>query len=404
MGMGKKKSPQAAGQYLGYSLQQTLFLKLLLQAEKGYAVSLEVFEDIGVEGPSGKRLAVQAKSVLDGNPVSDRAVGLWKTLSNWIDAAKQGTLRPESSTYQIYVSQEKGGEIVEAFSQAESEAEARGAFAKAREKLWGTAPQYKLKQNVAETIKDYVQHVFDNEDLACKVIQSFTLVAGTGCSYDEVKPLMERVFVPGEIIELVIAYALGWVKLRTDAQLERNVPAVISYDVFHAELISYIRKAYRHQLLMSFAPAPKQHDIASHLRTLHNYVLQLEFIESDEEDKLRAISDYLWAASNRTKWSSMGLVNSSSFTEFEEDLKRTWKNLETQGRLLHSSRDDVAKGGLLYSECSKYEGRLEGLEVPTHFTPGSFHALADAPVLGWHPQYKDKLKAQKSKTSKRGEK
>ena len=78
MGMGKKKkSPQAAGQYLGYSLQQTLFLKLLLQAEKGYAVSLEVFEDIGVEGPSGKRLAVQAKSVLDGNPVSDRAVGLW---------------------------------------------------------------------------------------------------------------------------------------------------------------------------------------------------------------------------------------------------------------------------------------------------------------------------------------
>jgi len=48
----KKKSSQAAGQYLGYSLQQTLFLKLLLEASKDMPSVSKWFEDIGVEEAS----------------------------------------------------------------------------------------------------------------------------------------------------------------------------------------------------------------------------------------------------------------------------------------------------------------------------------------------------------------
>src|SRR5690348_10998880 len=111
----EKKSPQAPGQYLGYSLQQTLFLSLLLQAQKGDTVSLEFFEDVGVERESGERVAAQVKSALEGNPVSDRSVGLWKTFSNWIDAVKDGTLPPKTTTFWIYVAQNKSGQIVESF-------------------------------------------------------------------------------------------------------------------------------------------------------------------------------------------------------------------------------------------------------------------------------------------------
>lgn len=399
----KKKSPQAPGQYLGYSLQQTLFLSLLLQAQKGDTVSLEVFEDVGVERKSGERVAAQAKSALDGNPVSDRSVGLWKTFSNWIDAVKEGTLQPKTTTFWIYVAQSKSGEIVESFSNANSEDSARNAMTTAKEKLWGSPPKYTDRASVAETIRDYVQGVFDNEDIAYQIVHRFTLVTARGYSFDTIKGLMEKLFVPGEILDDVIAHALGWIKIQTDAQLERKRPAVIKYEDFHAELTTYIRKAYRQQMLVSFAPAPKQHDIAVHSRTLHTYILQLELIESDDEDKLRAISDYLWAASDRTRWGSMGLVNETSFTEFEDDLKRTWKNLDKKGRLLHSSLGDVAKGALLYSECGNYKGRLEGLEVPSHFTPGSFHALADELDVGWHPDYKNKIKPLLANT-KRGKK
>jgi hypothetical protein len=389
----KKKTPQAAGQYLGYSLQQTLFLSLLLQSKRGYAVSLEVFEDVGVEKPSGQRLAAQAKSVIEGNPISDRAVGLWKTFSNWVDAAKAGTLKPEATVYQIYVSKAKGGEIVNSFEGAKTKEDAQIAIVAAKAKLWGSSPTFPLKNAVADTIRDYVKNVFENESIVADIVASFSLKFGTGSSHEELKSLLESVFVPGEVLEQVVAYALGWIKIQTDAQLANKLPAVMIHDDFHAEITSYIRKAYRHQLLLSFAPAPKQHDIAAHLKALHIYVLQLELIEADDEDKLRAISDFLWAATDRTEWSSMGLVNKTSFSDFEEDLKRTWKNLDNQGRLLHAGLDAVARGGLLFSECAKYKGKLEGLEVPSHFTPGSFHALADVPVIGWHPDYKEKLKS-----------
>jgi hypothetical protein len=33
------------------------------------------------------------------------------------------------------------------------------------------------------------------------------------------------------------------------------------------------------------------------------------------------------------------------------------------------------------------------LEVPRHFTPGCFYALADTKSVGWHPDYKSKLKS-----------
>ena len=70
----QKRTPHVPGSFLGYSLQQTLFVSLLLQSRKESIVSLEVFEDIGVETPGEGKLAVQSKSTSNGNPVSDRSI------------------------------------------------------------------------------------------------------------------------------------------------------------------------------------------------------------------------------------------------------------------------------------------------------------------------------------------
>ena len=92
----------------------------LLEAEPGWTVSLEVFEDVGVETAEGKRVAEQVKSTYKGNPISDRAVDLWKTFSNWIDAVSCGNLQLDKTTFEIYVSRPKTGDIVSRFSKASS--------------------------------------------------------------------------------------------------------------------------------------------------------------------------------------------------------------------------------------------------------------------------------------------
>jgi hypothetical protein len=39
-----------------------------------------------------------------------------------------------------------------------------------------------------------------------------------------------------------------------------------------------------------------------------------------------------------------------------------------------------------------HQQKLQGLEVPAFFTPGSFHALAEEKTVGWHPDYETLLR------------
>jgi hypothetical protein len=62
--VSERKSSHVPGQYLGYALQPTRLLSLALDAAPGSSLSLEVFEDVGVEESSGERLASQTKTAI----------------------------------------------------------------------------------------------------------------------------------------------------------------------------------------------------------------------------------------------------------------------------------------------------------------------------------------------------
>src|SRR5580698_10711362 len=87
-----RKSAQVPGQLFGYSLQAIRLLSLALDASPGTVLSLEVFEDVGTIDEAGNTVASQTKSGLETNPISDRAVDLWKTFSNWLLAVGSGQI------------------------------------------------------------------------------------------------------------------------------------------------------------------------------------------------------------------------------------------------------------------------------------------------------------------------
>lgn len=389
----QRRTSQAPGQYLGYSLQSTRFLGRLLEADRDWFVSLEVFDDVGVQTSRGHIIAEQTKSSLKGNPVYDRAVDLWKTFSNWVDAVESGQLDIDKSSFEIYVAQPKTGQIVEAFSKAKTVEEALSAIRIAKGILWGPAPQYHLKASVAKGIRAYVDRVFNTEERVSRIIASFTYSCGSGSSQQDLRLLMERkLIIQPELIDDVLKYALGWVKSETDLLLEQGKPAIISVQRFRTNLLGFVQKVTSKAILMTFAKDPTPSQIASDLR-LRMYVRQLELIESGDGDKIRAVTDFLKASSDRTNWSERGLVHESSFDDFEEGLVRSWGNLKRKTDISLSDRGAIARGQYLYSECSEHEAKLEGLEVPKHFVPGSFHALSDSQIVGWHPEYKVRLGA-----------
>lgn len=396
----RQTTSHAPGQYLGYSLQATRFLMRLLDAPPGWTVSLEVFEDVGVETGEGNRIAEQGKSTLEGNPISDRAVDLWKTFSRWLDAAHSGELNPETTIFALYISHPKTGEIVESFARAQSSGEALNALLQAKGKLWGPAPDFPLRSTVSRTIVPYVDKVFEADDhVICRIIQNFELASGSGSPQEDLKGRFASIFVPSEMVDDALVYALGWVKEKTDRLLEQKKPARISAQSFQAAIVSFVRKHDNRTILNTFAGLPSPHEIQQDLK-VKTYVRQLVIIEADDEQKIRAVTDFLRASVDRTQWGVKGLVHESSLDEFEEALLRTWDNHKRKTDIKLAGHPDIQKGHYLYLECSSHQAMLEGLQVPPHFTPGSFHALADDLVIGWHPHYRLELEiADKDRSS-----
>ena len=388
------KTSHAPGQYLGSSLQATRFLIGLLEAAPECTISLEVFEDVGTETAEGNKLAEQAKSTLQGNPVSNHAIDLWKTFSNWIDSVRSGELNPETTQFKLYVSHPKNGVIVENFSKATSNDAARVALLEAKEMLWGPAPSFLLKSALPEKLSQYVERVFQaDENVICSIIRNFHFESGSGSPHEDLKAIFaeKMKFVGPEIVDGALDYALGWVKEQTDRLLEQKKPACIAVSMFNTALSSFIQKYNCRTILKTFAGIPSTEEIEEDLR-VRTYVRQLDVIEADDEQKIKAVKDFLQASVDRTQWSVLGLVHESSFDEFADALVRSWQSHKTKTDIAYSRRSAVQRGQYLYAECSSHQNKLQDLVVPPHFTPGSFHTLADDEVIGWHPNYKDELK------------
>ncbi len=381
----------AAGQALGYSLQFTRLTAMLLEAADGSLCSLEVLDDVAEQTTEGKSKLVQSKSALTANPVADRAIPLWKTLSNWLELAKQELVAPDKTVFELYVSRKVGGKLVCAFHDSHSPEEARFAIKKAREEFWGETPGYSKKASLPEDLGRYINPVIEaDEGIILPIIINFRLVIGSGSPQADIEAAIRRDPVSAEKVFDIADKLCGWVKRQVDKQLEKGLPAFVSRDDFHREYVSYVRKIDRDLILRSMARRPT--DLEKHERLPDTFVQQLDLIELSFDDKLEAISDFLRACWDRTLWSKAGNVHEDSFKELDDNLNRAWTNYRRATEIETASRPEVERGRLLHSRCMLHGTRVQGMEPPSHFISGCFHRLADDQIIGWHPNYRNELK------------
>ena len=120
-----------------YSLQVRHMMFELLECKEGDAVSVEVFDDIGIEKEDGSKDAIQAKSVLSNrNPVSNRAVDLWKTFYNWLIAVQDGELSILNTNFRLFINVDKHGSIVDSFNSSITDQDACLAWETAKNEFY----------------------------------------------------------------------------------------------------------------------------------------------------------------------------------------------------------------------------------------------------------------------------
>lgn len=326
------------------------------------------------------------------NPLTDRSVDLWKTLANWVSAVEAGIIKSSSTTFEIYVGRHRSGALASAFHNAHTEAEALAALNAARVALLGHG---KAARKLPADLSPHVSLVLEsNQSQLVQIILNLRITAAKRDPLVDLRPLVESKWVRPESIDLVIQHAHGWLKEHLDHLLQKRQPAVVSADDFIEEMRKFMPRCDFRQIIVNMAGPPTAEQIAA--ERAKTYVRQLELIELEEEGTLEAINSYLRAAVMRTKLSEDGIVHEDSFTDFKEALTSFWRNKRRQNHLTHPTHTEIQRGQLLLSDCCLHRQKLQGLELPDYFTPGSFQALADDMEIGWHPDYERALKGTKT--------
>lgn len=373
-------------QFLGYSLQQTVLLLRLLQADKDTVLSLEVFDDVGIEKDDEKK-AVQVKSAQAHNPLSNRALDLWKTLSNWIDAVNSGELDTDNTVFEIYCSKRKECDISKKFADTKTEKEAKEAYDYARSVL------FEAGEEIAEGIEPYVNNFFNaDRSMVQRLLCRFNIDFSGKSPQEDLRDHIYRMPVDEKLVPDICDWAAGWVKNRIDRKLEKSEISKVSREEFHNDFKAYVSRICFNNILNSFTKACKDAQQIERELSFRTYIKQLDIIDCSDDDKLNAVTDFLQASADRTFWGDKGLVHELSFEEFEEELKRVWLNVKREILIEKKTLTDEEKGQLIYGKCSMHKTQLQNMSVPVHFVPGSFHALSDEKVIGWHPDYEKRVK------------
>jgi hypothetical protein len=395
----QRKSSNAPGQALGFSLQFTRLTHLLLTMPQGSFVSFEVFDDVAGETPDGQKQFIQSKSALTANPLTDRSVAFWKTLANWADTLASGNPLAEKLRLILYVSRPADGPIARSFAEATTNDTATSALAKARKEVFEVS-RAKPQHEIAKELKPHLERFFQAKpEIAVAVIRAFEIECGSGSPQADLEKEIAARFVPEARVRMVTDHACGWAKRRVDELLEQSKAAILARDEFHQEMTLLVRKYTERAILHSFAPAPTREQTEALLPKL--FVQQLQLVELGFDEQLEAISQFFRAVWDRTKWGETGEVHRTSLDQLDESLVASWKNLKKITSITSSQQPDVQKGQLLLAQCMEHKANVEHLQPPAHFIPGCFHLLADALKVGWHPNYQHELQQRVEKGVKR---
>ena len=375
-----------------YMIQSHHMLYELLNCEKGDSVSVEVFDDVGVEHPDGSRDAIQLKSALSNrNPVSNKAIDLWKTMYNWMLSAETGELDPENTKYILFINVNKKGTIVDKFHSVKSTEEAIDAWNKTKEIFYDE--EGKLKE-IGEECRKYVEYFYKDEkkDLALKIIEKFKYKKCIEDYTITVRNEFNKSGIPEDIIDPIYVGIIGWIDIKVTKMVEAGQPIAISLEDYQKQLRALYREYNQKHSLMTYSVEPSDQEIEQEFQKKRVYIEQLDIIDCDYTEKVEAINDYLRAAINRATWAENGDISMQSIQTYESNLKRTWKLQKRIVMLEKKNESSEDQGKMIYYKCQDKNVEMDSVYVPDFFKNGCYHALANNLEIGWHPQYSELIK------------
>ena len=368
----------APGQFLGYALQVPRALVHLLKGRPGDIVCVEVLGDVATLTADSHLIAEEDKSSINSNPLTNKSTDLWKAFYNWITAINSGEINIQKTIFILYSNKTGRPGIVNSFDSATTKEEAKNAISKAEIQLKDVGQDHDIW-------KYYNFVINQNKKRLVEVVQKFELQIGSGAGYEEVRNELVRKNLPAGQIPLLIDNISGWLQKELTESIAAKQPARIEWENFDKQIKVLFHRIRCLELIDFTLQEPiKKDDIQQQVKVKPLYLKQLDAIDSDIDDILEAVSVFLRAKVNRDKWIENEIIDESVAKEFQEKLISFWSNQKKRIELTQKSLSEKDRGQLLLLECKDRQETIRDMHPPTSTIAGTYHALADEPVLGWH--------------------
>jgi len=344
---------------------------------------LEYLDDVALHLADGSTLLEQSKSALSQNPVSDWADDFWKCLANWLDIAAANTIEIEKSQFRLYVTPIKHGVRSQELSDATTTDDVEAITSEIRKSL--------NRQRKVPGCMPYLQKFLDaTAEKRVAIVSRFRIVSTDA---DPVQPIRELLAptVQPMLIDHLCQFAIGRAKETADRLIRNGQPAILDGDKFKEEFRSFVQRNNLPGYLTSLAPKPPLEEVESLLAIGPTFIRQLDLVNVSEDERVRAVSDFLRSSADKSSWAEAGLVFQQGLEEWDAELVSRQGLVCGEVSDVHGDKEACVRGRITYRQCAQMQAPLDGRVVPGHFVHGCLNSLADVKRIGWHPDYEKLL-------------
>lgn len=391
MSKNKKSKHSAQASLIGYLYQCRLALFEALKKLKtnpNLTVAIETLDDVVFESEGKPCEIVQVKHHVSRQAnLTNASTDLWKTILIWCDLMKSGTLQ-KSAVFCMMTTQTAQKDTAAYYLRAE------GKDIESAETLLMQTAQTSVSKDNENAYKSFLALAPElrRELLECVIVlDKCPLINDLGqLLQKEIWTACQR-----NKTEQFLGYLEGWWFQRILKSLTNNQFKLILGEELDSH-IDQLREQFKSDSLPihdDLKIATTDHDLYKN----HIFVNQLRLINIETKRISFAVNNYYRAFEQRSRWVREDLLLVGDLEDYENQLVEEWEtHFETM-------REDLGQDAAEKEKVKAARDIYNWIEKEANFpirpkchelfiTRGSYHILSDKQEVGWHPEFRDRLK------------
>ena len=384
MSLSSHSAPATSAAFT-FQLERALYW--LARSPAGFQIGIETDDDVAILGSDASLLLEQDKhSVAElGHPFGDRSRGLWNTLATWLDALDSAEV--ESTTRFLMVTNKNvpaclARQINDAISEVQIDECVAALEEAAIDPPAGLAPLMELVMRPSRRAS--LRTLIAN----CELSDGNQCTAGAALRQETIAHLQLPQWSL-TMVDSIVDELLGWLHRAASEMWQQRVPAWIARDSFINQMHAVLRQRFR-QITRERAERliPVSDETVGQSKG-STFVKQIYLVTDDDDVVDASIREFIRCGIEKTRLSIDGNVTDDDWLEFEATLLARWRRIRARVTRLKSGTAERDVGfEILMDTTEQHREMLAGSATEqVYLTSGSYHRLADALRVGWHPQF-----------------